>query len=491
MRELQERTYKSYRLLSILFIIAISLTFSSCLKDNQSKLDQILSEKEGPRKFRIEEIQERGKLLAVTIYNANDYFVYRGEPMGYQFEKLKMFAEFLGVGLEIRVAENIPEAIQLVNSGECDLIAIGMTVTKERKKKLGFTEPFFHTRQMLVQPKPKNWRKMKTYDEIEQNLIRDIQDMENMSVYIQEGSVYGKNLEYLSELIGEDINVITDPVLKTDQLISLVADGKIPYTICDENLAQLYEKIYPDVDIKTAISFPQQIAWAVRKSSDSLRKVVNYWQEEFNKTLTANYLYKKYFVSPRSAIMARSEYSSSNGGKLSVYDDIIRQLSGKYDVDWLLMASLIYQESQFDPRVVSFKGAFGLMQFMPATAQVFGIDSTSSPAEQIDAGIRYLRQLDAELPKEIKDPQERIKFILASYNVGIAHVYDARRLAEKNGKDPNIWTNNVDYYILNKSNPKYYQDEVVRYGYARGEETYNFVREILDRYGHYKNILEN
>jgi membrane-bound lytic murein transglycosylase F len=128
---------------------------------------------------------------------------------------------------------------------------------------------------------------------------------------------------------------------------------------------------------------------------------------------------------------------------------------------------------------------------MPATAAVFGIDSTSSPTEQIDAGIRYLRQLDAELPKEITDPEERIKFILASYNVGIAHIFDARRLAEKNGKDPNVWTENVDYYILNKSNPKYYQDEVVRYGYARGEETYNFVREILDRYGHYKNILEN
>ena len=491
MRELQERSFKSYRLLSILFIAAISLTFTSCLKDNQSKINDIVTEDEGPRKFRLEEIQERGKLIAVTNYNANDYFVYRGEPMGYQFEKLKMFTEFLGIGLEIRVARDIPEAIRMVNSGEGDLVAMGMTVTKERKKKLGFTEPFFQTRQMLVQRKPDNWRKMATYDEIERHLIREVKDMADITVYIQNGTVYDQNLEYLSELVGEDIEVLTDPVLKTDQLIALVAEGKVPYTICDENLAQLYEKIYPDLDIKTAVSFPQQIAWAVKKSSDSLRMAINYWQREFDKTLTANYLYNKYFVSPRSAIMAMSEYSSTSGGKISAYDEILQQISGKYDIDWLLMASLIYQESQFDPNVVSFKGAFGLMQFMPATAQIFGIDSTSSPADQIDAGIRYLRQLDAELPKEIKDPQERIKFILAAYNVGIAHVYDARRLAEKNGKDPNVWTENVDYFILNKSNPKYYRDEVVRYGYARGEETYNFVREILDRYGHYKNILEN
>jgi len=491
MKELQKKTAKISRLLSILFIIAISISATSCLKDNQNKIDEILTDEEGPRKFRLEEIQERGKLIAVTNYNANDYFVYRGEPMGYQFEKLKMFADFLGVELDIKVAKDLPEAIRLVNSGDCDLVAMGMTVTKERKKKLGFTEPFFQARQMLVQRKPENWRKMGSYEEIENRLIRNVNGLGNQTVYVQKGTVYEKNLEYLSEIIGEDIEVVTDPVLMTDQLIGQVAEGMIPYTICDENVAQLYEKIYPDIDIKLAISFPQDIAWAVKKSSDSLRMAINYWQKEFNKTPTANYLYQKYYVSPRSAIMARSEYSSSNGGRISEYDEIIRRISRKYDLDWLLMASLIYQESQFNPQVVSFKGAFGLMQFMPGTAQIFGIDSTSSPTEQIEAGVRYLRQLDAELPKEINDPQERIKFILASYNVGIAHVYDARRLAEKNGKDPNVWTDNVDYYILNKSNPKYYQDEVVRYGYARGEETFNFVREILDRYGHYKNILAN
>jgi membrane-bound lytic murein transglycosylase F len=491
MKELRERACFSSRLLSILFILTISLTFSSCLNNNQSKIDEILVDEKEQKVYRLAEIEERGKLIAVTTYNANDYFVYRGEPMGYQFEKLKIFAEYLGVELEIKVAEDIPKAIKMVNSGDCDLLAMGMTITKERKKKLAFSEPFFQTRQMLVQHKPESWRKMANYDEIEKNLVRDVHEMANITVHIQKESVYGKNMEYLSELIGEDIHVITDPVLMTDQLIEMVAKGKVPYTICDENLAQLYEKIYPDVDIKTPVSFPQQIAWAVKKDSDSLRSVINLWQEEFNKTATANYLFKKYFISPRSAIMARSEYSSFYGGRISDYDEIIRRVSVKYKVDWLLMASLIYQESQFDPGVVSFKGAFGLMQFMPATAETFGIDSTSSPAEQIDAGIRYLRQLDAELPKEIKDPQERIKFILASYNVGIAHVFDARRLAEKNGKDPNVWTDNVDYYILNKSNPKYYKDEVVRYGYARGEETYNFVREILDRYGHYKNVLEN
>jgi len=81
--------------------------------------------------------------------------------------------------------------------------------------------------------------------------------------------------------------------------------------------------------------------------------------------------------------------------------------------------------------------------------------------------------------------------VLASYNAGIAHVYDARRLAEKNNKDPNIWDENVDYYLLNKSKPEFYRDSIVKYGYCRGEETYNFVSEIFERYEHYKNVIKN
>jgi membrane-bound lytic murein transglycosylase F len=131
------------------------------------------------------------------------------------------------------------------------------------------------------------------------------------------------------------------------------------------------------------------------------------------------------------------------------------------------------------------------MQMMPATAALFDIDSTSSEKDQLEAGIRYLKVLDRELPRSIKDPDERIKFILASYNVGIAHVLDARRLAEKHGKDPNVWEDNVDYYVLNKSNPKYYNDDVVQFGYARGKETYDFVIEVLERYEHYKNVVND
>ena len=90
----------------------------------------------------------------------------------------------------------------------------------------------------------------------------------------------------------------------------------------------------------------------------------------------------------------------------------------------------------------------------------------------------------------IEDSHERTKFILAAYNVGPGHIYDARNLAMKNGANPDIWDDNVDKFLLSKSDPEVYKDPIVKYGYCRGIETYNYVKDILERYQHYKNIIE-
>ena len=411
--------------------------------------------------------------------------------MGYQFEKLKMFADYLGVDLEIKLSNNLDEAYRKLDRGDADLIAMGLTVTLNGPDHVAFSEPILQTRQMLVQRKPDNWRKMKTWDEIEQAMVRNPIDLAGKTVHVTKNSPFASRLKNLSEEIGHPFYIREERDLKTEQLVEAVANGEIGYTVCNEHMALLFERMYPELDIRTAISFPQNLAWAIREDSDSLRVTINQWLREFNQSAASRFLIEKYFNSTRMAFMARSEYASYNQGKISAYDELLRNMSRKYNLDWRLVASLIYQESHFNPDARSWKGAFGLMQMMPATAAIFGIDTNSTATEQLEAGILYIKALDRELPAEIKDPNERMKFILASYNVGIAHVYDARRLAEKNGRDPNVWSGNVDYYILNKSNPAYYRDSVVRYGYARGEETYNFVIEILDRFEHYKNVIND
>jgi membrane-bound lytic murein transglycosylase F len=130
------------------------------------------------------------------------------------------------------------------------------------------------------------------------------------------------------------------------------------------------------------------------------------------------------------------------------------------------------------------------MQLMPITAQRMGIDETASPVEQIKAGTELIKWLEERF-ENIEDRSERIKFVLAAYNVGLGHVIDARSLAEKDGKNPDLWDESVDMYLLKKSDPDFYNDPVVKYGYCRGVETYNYVSQILNRYEHYKNIIKD
>jgi membrane-bound lytic murein transglycosylase F len=478
------------RAISWTMMIGLIFLFTACLDQNDARIAEILKKKEVDPESCLSEVIGRGRLIALTDYNSINYFLYRGEPMGYQYEKLKLLAEYLGVKLEVRINNDLDKGFRELNSGEVDLIAMGLTITQNRRQKINFTMPHSQTRQVLVQRKPRNWRKMKTWDEVEEQMIRNALDLAGKTIYIQKGSIFYSRLQSLANEIGDTIKIIQDE-REVEELIAAVASGEIDYTVCDEHMALVNEKYYSTLDVKTPVSFPQNIAWAVRKGCDSLRIVIDDWLMEFQESAAASFIYNKYFHSPRHINIAQSEYHSARGGKISKYDDIIKQISEENGWDWRLLASLIYQESRFLPGVRSWVGAFGIMQLMPSTAEIYGVDTTSSVEEQIAAGVKFIKWLDRQLPESINDPEERTKFILAAYNVGIAHIYDGRRLAEKYGKDPNRWTDNVDYFIRYKSNPKYYRDSVVRYGYARGEETYNFVIEILYRYEHYKKVLEN
>ncbi len=470
-------------LISILLLVLLSCTPN----EKKEKIKQV-AQKES-RDVILKRILSDRKLIASTDYNSTNYYVYRGEPLGYQYEMLKSFADFLGVKLEIKINNDLDASLQCINQKECDVIALGLTVTKDRQQYVDFSNPLNQTRQMLVQRKPDNWRKIATMDEIESNLLRNTLDLAGKTIHIQKNTIYKYRLETLSDEIGADILIVEHPSATVEELIDMVNKGVIEYTISDEHIALVNQKYYPDIDTKTPISFPQNIAWAVRKGATELLDTINYWLEDFEKTRTYAYLYNKYFKNSRSINYARSEYHSVSGGKISPYDKLIKKYSEMIDWDWRLLASLIYQESRFYPDARSWVGAFGLMQLMPHTAKKYGVDTLSPPEEQIKAGVKFIKLLDKQFLNKIENKEERTKFVLASYNAGIAHVYDARRLAEKYNKNPNLWNENVDYYLLNKSKPEYYKDSVVKYGYCRGSEPYNFVYDILERYHHYQNTI--
>ena len=319
-------------------------------------------------------------------------------------------------------------------------------------------------------------------------MIRNQLELAGKEIYVQKNSAYASRLKNLSDEIGDSIHYKEVPD-EDEELIIRVANGEIDYTVCDENVALVNQTYYPNIDVGTAISFPQNLAWAVNRGADELKDSIDHWLTEFKKSREYRTIYNKYFRSQRSAVIVQSDYFAISSGKISQYDEAIIKYAREIGWDWRLVASLIYQESRFNPKANSWAGAYGLMQLMPTTARRFGVSRNSPPEEQIRAGVSFIKWLDNRFSDEISDKQERIKFILGSYNAGPGHVFDAMNLADKYGKDPRIWSKNVEEYLLKKSNPAFYRDPVVKYGYCRGWETYNYVIQVLDRYEHYKNFI--
>ena len=437
----------------------------------------------------LDKILEKGYLVAIMDNSSTGVFQYRGHTMGYEYELLKMFADSIGVGLRIHIEPNLDKAFEMLNSGAGDVLAYNLTVTKERKNRIAFSEYHNLVKQVLVQRKPSNWRKMKLH-EIEKQLIRNPVELIGKEVHVRYHSAFYSRLQNLSDEIGGDILIIEDfPNVQTEGLLEKVANGEIDYTVAEEDVALVNAAYYPILDTKTAVSFPQQIAWGLRKNADSLQYTVNAWIRKMKKTSDYYTVYNRYFRSSRaSKIRNNSPYSSMGGGELSPYDSLIRNTASELGWDWRLLAAQIFKESKFDPKIVSWAGAVGLMQVLPRTGESYGITALKNPEENLKAALQHLKWLQNMWEKEVDDPEERKKFILASYNVGHGHVFDAIRLADKNGEIPRTWEV-VEKYLLLKELPEYYNDPDVEFGYCRGSEPVNYIKVIYATFENYKQLF--
>lgn len=474
----------------VCFLLVI-LTISSCtifqkdLEDQDERPENIV-------KFDLDAIQKRGKLIAILDNSSTSYFIYKGQPMGYEYDLLQRFCKKIGVELELKITTSIDDAISMLNSGDGDLIAFFMTVTKDRQSRVQFTENFVTTRQVLIQKKPEGWQKMWAGN-VEKQLLRNQVDLIGTEVHVRRSSAFVERLQHLSEEIGGDIIIVeSDQEKETEDLIKDVSEGKIKYTVSDEALALINAAYYPNLDVETPLSFPQQISWAMRKNSPKLEKELNLWIEQIKKNSFHQIVYNKYFKVSRQIVeRAQSDFSSISGSSISEYDDLIKKYSEEISWDWKLVASLMYQESRFSPTVTSWAGARGLMQVMPATGKSFGATNLFSPEQNIRAGTKFLKYLENRWADIIPDSAERKKFVLASYNAGIGHVQDAIAIAKVLKYDEDIWDGNVGEAMKLKSKPDYFRQDYVKFGYCRGESVAAYVEGIVNRYEQYKTLISD
>ena len=414
------------------------------------------------------QIIEKGELVVLTMNSSTSYFNYRGEPMGFQYELAQMFCHSIGVELKVKTVNRENELMSQLLAGEGDLIAYNLPVTKDRKSQLKFCGEEYITHQVLIQREDKD-------------AVKDVTQLIDKEIYVLPGK-YSTRLENLDEELGGGIiiHTVSADSIETEDLITWVAEGKIDYTVASNELAKINRTYHRNLNIDMEISFDQRSAWAVRPNSPLLAEAVDQWQEENKNSPAIQLCVQRYFGrdkhTPQGSILSIEE------GKISYFDEYFRKYATEINWDWRMLAALVFTESNFDPTVVSWAGAKGLMQLMPSTAHAFGVPEgmEQDPEESIKAGVKYIASLQ-RMFRKVTDRNEQNKFVLAAYNAGAGHVIDAMALTEKYGGNKYQWDHQVERYILLKSHEQYYQDPVCKNGYFRGQETYNFVRKILAR----------
>lgn len=230
-----------------------------------------------------------------------------------------------------------------------------------------------------------------------------------------------------------------------------------------------------------------KLSWAVRNGNTELADSIKNW---YKPEIAANVKREERELFSTQSIH-RHVYApmlNTQAGIISNYDHLFKRYAPIARWDWRLLAAQCYQESCFDPKAYSWAGAKGLMQIMPETARHLGLAESEvyEPEQNIYAAVRYINELNSHFT-DIRNPEERKFFVLASYNGGFFHIRDAMALAKKNGKNPHKWIQ-VAEYVLKLSTPEYYNDPVVKYGYMRGNETANYVSAIYSRWQKYRGV---
>lgn len=463
----------------ILGLLFFCWTLTSCQNEPEPS-SEIVEDVDTLTMF--QHIQNNGVLKAVTNCEIINYNTEKPTPSGFEYELLSDFCKDNGLELEMIVNENLDSCFMLLDSCKVDVVAVGVGSNKDMKRRFLLTNPILMQRSVLVQRLPKGWNKMSTVNEVENQLLRSSVDLAGKTIHLPQGSHEVKLLEHLSDQIGDTIYIVECDSLNSVDLVKAVSSGQIDYTVVEEYVARMASIGLKGLDTKLNVSVEQPLGWAIynHDGDSSLLHALNGWIDNFEQR-NLNRILAKYVN--KGNVFAPERHTN---GHLSPFDDMIKVAAKKIGWDWRLLASLIYQESRFKLDLESEKGAFGLMQLMPVVMERYNIGYDATVEEQLDAGAQLLHYLENCLDDKVADSVERMKFVLAAYNSGLGHVYDAQRLAAKYGKYPDVWDNNVDYFILNKSKKQYYNDTCCKAGYLRGTETYRFVEEVLDRYHQYQ-----
>jgi len=426
------------------------------------------------KKYTILDKIKRNKVLNVVLLNApSTYYIGTEGPQGFEYDLLQAYSEYLDVDLNITTAHTIKEALEFSKNPNIHIVSASLSKTPQREKKYNFGPSYFETEEQVIC----NRGMLR-----ESKFPRDVEDLEGLSIMVGEDTSYSDTMNAFKD-DGFDLNITTTSEFSTEELLEKVAEHEIDCTVADSNIYTLNLRYFPEIALAFSVSGREQLAWVLPKNAKELQSNMYAWLNEYNQKGLMTQLKDHYY----SYILFFDYYNTKMfykriKNRLPKYKKYFENAAKRFKIPWTLLASVSYQESHWNPRAKSFTGVRGLMMLTKRTAKILGVKNRLNPMQSVTGGTRHLKQMIKFVPKEVEE-ENRLKFALAAYNIGMGHIKDARKLARQLGLNQNVWSD-LKIVLPLLSQKKYYR--TLKYGYARGAEPVKYVESIYN----YKDILD-
>lgn len=415
------------------------------------------------------------KEIVFVTHNGPSTYYLNGEnqPAGIEYDLATLFVKEYFPDYEIKflLVDSISDVIPSLLKSKAHIAAAGLSITHLRQELVQFSSPYQETQQELIFNNEVNEKP------------KELAEVLDKKISVPADTSYAERLAELQQ---------KQPTLhwhgvhhtNTESLLEEVADGVLDFTVADSHLVAIMQNYYPNLEVAMPLGSTDKIAWAMSKNSDpQMVAKVNVFFETIQKNGTLRNLMDRYYgSSKRLNTLDITTFLERNNSILPKYIHLFKQAEDITGLDWRLLAAVSYRESHWDTYNTSPTNVRGLMMLTESTADLMGVTDRLDPKQSILAGAKYIMQLKEAVPERIPEP-DRTYMALAAYNIGYAHVEDARVLAKQLRLNPDSWADVKKTLVLLK-NPDYYTS--AKYGYASGGAPVVFVESIRS----YQRILE-
>ncbi len=417
----------------------------------------------------MKDIGNKGKLIILTRNSPSTYYYdAEGSPVGFEYDLSKALADSLNVEVEYKLFDSIDGILHAMNKGEGHLAAAGLTLTDKRAENFIFGPSYKTVQQQVVCHR-------------KANIPENVEALKKRSLLIIAESSYEESLKAL-QVSYPELSWQSTNELSTEQVLEKVMQKEVDCTVADSNIIAINRRYYPELVVAFPLSEPQELAWILPNDSEYFKEYVFSWLEQVQNNSNLDIINERYYgYADIFDYYDNYVFHKRIKTRLPKYQKLFQKAVKPYPFSWSLLAAQAYQESGWKAGARSPTGVRGLMMLTRNTAKSLGVTNRLDPQQSIEGGAKYLDKMMKRIPEEVA-AEDKVWFAFAAYNVGFAHLRDARKLAVQLGKNPNTWSDMKSVLPL-LSQKQYYK--TLRYGYARGSEPVRYI----DRIRYYHDVL--